>query len=554
MRRAVFSILLVAALVPATSAPAATPTTGRLSVLLADPPHGAVARTAALRAVAARAGARRVGASVPQIGLVTLRPAAGERLAVLAARLRADPAVASVRAERRFSLRFEPADPALTTFEVGTPAGTPIEWWAARQNLPAAWDITQGDGATVAIIDTGIDAAHPEFAGRISGSVDLDGDPTDGPPTTDQIGHGTHVSSLACGTGGNGIGLAGAGYHCSLLVIKSDLSDGSVSNAIVTATDSGADAMNMSFGTDGTSPPAPSIVRAIDYAYDRGVVMVAAAADEEVTEQGDPSNVLQPTGTGPDINAGKGLSVTAANFNDAKARFAGRGTQISMAAYGAYGGPSGGPPGIFGAFPSNLTSLETGLGAPPSTPCGCRVTFRGDNRYAYVQGTSMAAPMVTAVAALMHHLNPGLGAADTIRLLKQTARRPGGTGWNTELGWGILDAGAALAAAQSQDRTPPVSHLRAPKLVHGSHLFKLRWSGSDPAPAGLTASGIAHYEVWRSANGRPVRRLTTTTKNVFRVRGRPGSKYEFSTVAVDKAGNREAAPATPDARTRVVRR
>ncbi len=65
----------------------------------------------------------------------------------------------------------------------------------------------------------------------------------------------------------------------------------------------------------------------------------------------------------------------------------------------------------------------------------------------------MAAPMVAAAAALVRHLNPDMPAAEIVRLLKQTARRPAGTGWTADLGWGILDAGAALALA-ADDRPP----------------------------------------------------------------------------------------------------
>jgi subtilisin family serine protease len=511
------------------------------------------AHAAAATAVIARAGARRAGHQAPAIGLVTVRPRAGESLRALAARLRADPRVASVQAEHRYALRLAPDDPALAAPESGAPAGTTVEWWAARQNLPAAWDISQGENAVVAVVDTGIDGGHPEFAGRIKDTVDLDNQAGDGPPTVDEVGHGTHVASLACATAGNGIGLAGAGYRCSLLVVKTDLSDSSVAQAIVTATDRGADSINMSFGTDGTAPAADAVVKAIDYAYQRNVVMVAAAADDPVEEQGDPSNVLQPTGSGQDITAGKGLSITAANFNDQRAPFAGRGTQISMAAYGAYG-VSGGPRGIFGAFPQATTELEAPpLTIPPTPACGCRTTFNGDNRYAYLQGTSMASPMVAAVAALMRRLNPALHASEIVRMLKETARRPAGAGWSPDLGWGILDGGAALAAARALDRTPPQSRLRAPATVRGRS-FTLKWTGEDPAPPGLLASGIARYEVWRSANGRPARRIASTTATRLKVAARRGSRYAFFTVAVDKAGNREPQPTAPDAHTRVLRR
>jgi subtilisin family serine protease len=307
----------------------------------------------------------------------------------------------------------------------------------------------------------------------------------------------------------------------------------------------------MSFGTDGSRPAAHGIVDAIDYAYKRGVVLVAAAADDPIEEQGDPSNVLQPTGTGPDISKGKGLDVTAASVQDARASFAGRGTQISIAAYGTYGAADGtGPRGIFGAFPGNLTSLETGSLATGDPPCNCRAIFNGDSRYAYVGGTSMAAPQVTAVAAMVRHLNPDLGAADIIELIKRTARRAGGGGWNAELGWGILDAGAAITAAQNEDRRAPTSMLKTSHKLRGGKITLLL-SGSDSAPAGVVASGIARFEIWRSLNGGKPRKLRTTTARTVRVAAHRGARYAFYSIAVDTAGNREHAPGRADARFRL---
>lgn len=543
-------LAVLAAAVPAAGAPSRT---GRLLVLLERPQPGRATAAATLRAVVASAGARPSGPTVPQIGLVTVRPRPGETLPALARRLRADPRVDSVAPEGRFELRDVPNDPALTAPETatGTPGGVTVQWWAQRLRLPEAWDVTHGAGATVAVIDSGIDAAHPDLAGAVRDLVDRDDNPGDGPPSTDEQGHGTHVASLACATANNGIGLAGVGYGCSLIVIKSDLTDASVAAAIVDAVDRGADAINMSFGEDSRTVAPESELRAIDYAYERGVTLVAAAADSPTDEQGDPANQLQPTGSGPVLGSGKGLSVTAADFDDRRAPFAGYGTQISLAAYGAfrYGTvvPSG-PPGIFGAFPANTTTIETGV-----PPCACRTSFQGDDRYAYLQGTSMAAPMVTAAAAMVRHLNPALGAGDVIRILEQTARRAPGAGWTPDLGWGILDVGAAVAAASGIDRTPPVSRLRAPRRVRGRS-FVLRWTGHDPAPPGLKASGISRFEVWRAANGHAYRRIAVTSRRLLRVRARPGSRYAFFTIAIDRAGNREQRPARPDARTRVLRR
>jgi hypothetical protein len=163
----------------------------------------------------------------------------------------------------------------------------------------------------------------------------------------------------------------------------------------------------------------------------------------------------------------------------------------------------------------------------------------------------MAAPIVAATAALARALNPDVHAADVIRVLKDTASRPAGSGWSPELGWGILNAGAALAAVRTIDRRPPVSKLRGPSLVRQPRVVKLIWSGRDRAPAKLTASGIAYYEVYRSTNRGAYRRIKHTKATGLSVRMLPGARYRFYTVAVDKAGNREAVPAKPDLSTRV---
>ena len=117
----------------------------------------------------------------------------------------------------------------------------------------------------------------------------------------------------------------------------------------------------MSFGTDGGAAPSRPSSTPSTTPWRTASCSSSAAADEPIEEQGDPANILQPTGTGPDINAGSGLSVTAADFLDRRASFAGRGSQISLAAYGTYdGNDNDGPPGIFGAFPPRLNALDTG--------------------------------------------------------------------------------------------------------------------------------------------------------------------------------------------------
>jgi hypothetical protein len=165
----------------------------------------------------------------------------------------------------------------------------------------------------------------------------------------------------------------------------------------------------------------------------------------------------------------------------------------------------------------------------------------------------MAAPMVAGAAALVRRLNPDLSAAEIIRVIKQTARRPAGGGWTPDLGWGILDAGAAVAAARDMDRRPPASKvLSAPTRTH-QPAVRLRWRGADQAAPKVRRAGIARFELWRSIDGAPPRRIFTTTRGLTKlVPVKAGSTYAFFTIAVDRAGNREPAPAHPDLRVKAL--
>jgi serine protease len=539
---------LLTLVVPAVAAAAQSSwPTARLVVLTrgSTPTHSgrtsATAHAAAIATVAS-AGGELDGPSVPQIGLVTVRARRRESLAALARRLRARPGVASVEREHRMTLRSPVDDPALVEPEPSAgsrggalPAGTPLEWWLPREGFPAAWEISRGRGALVGVVDTGVDATHPDLAGKVERAVDQQSHGAHtGTATTDEDGHGTHVASLACAATGNGIGIAGAGRDCRLVVEKTDFGDASIAASIIDATDHGVQAINMSFGDDGNGPASAAITRAIAYAYHRNVVLVAAAADRATGEQGDPANLLQPIWTGANLDAGIGLSVTAASAADRRASFAGFGTEISLAAYGTAGQPGTAPVGLLGAFPAGPTSFEQAF-----RPCGCRTSLGGDPRYGYLAGTSMAAPQVAATAALVRVLNPDLRARDVVRLLKQTARRPAESGWTSDLGWGIVDPRHALVAARRIDRRAPVSRLTAPRRLDDRTVV-LGWTASDPAPTGVVSSGVREVEVYAQRIGdRQPRLIARTRHDAIRFTGVPDARYAFFTRAIDRAGNRE---------------
>ena len=470
---------------------------------------------------------------------MTVEIPAGTSFARFARRLGRDPAVRLVERDSRHQPRFVPNDPALALQDPLAAPGTAYQWYLTREDFPAAWDLSRGQGVKVGIIDSGIDSSHPDLGGKIAAARDQDSGPNG---TMDEVGHGTHVAGLACGATNNGVGIAGTGSDCTIVAERSDLSSSSVVASLVDATKQGASVINMSFGGGRLTY---AELRALRYAFRHDVVLVAAAADSPSVEQGHPAKDLQPTGTGPVLDAGDGLVVTAADATGSRASFAGRGSQISIAAFGDTG--PGGAPGIFSTFPSNSTLIESGDTNPPSPPCpSCRTTLGPDSRYGYLSGTSMAAPQVTGAVALVRAANLRLSNLSVIRLLKSTALRSGG--WTNDLGWGIVDAGAAVRGALelARDTVAPKAFPRGGRKRRVGRHFRLRWRGRDSAGPGVHPAGIESYRVYARKGRGHYHLEVVTSANAVSFTGKRGSRYSFYIQARDRAGNVERPPHTAD--------
>ena len=172
----------------------------------------------------------------------------------------------------------------------------------------------------------------------------------------------------------------------------------------------------------------------------------------------------------------------------------------------------------------------------------------------------MATPQVAGLVALMRSARPGIPAARIVKLIKLTAGGCDRYGTNG-LGWGIVRADRALAAAAQKDVVAPSSRVRRAKLERDRghrRVAVLRLKSFDdrsetPCTREIRSSGLKSVAVFASANGGPYHRIAKTAKSRVRFRAKSGRRYRFFSVAVDKAGNREAAPEQPDAKLRLRR-
>ncbi len=229
---------------------------------------------------AAQTAAREVGgrvvASIPQLGayLVEVNGPAGPVLS----RLRSAPRVVAAVPNTG-----QPLDDASRLALTPDDELVPYQWYIQRVEAAEAWDQTLGDpGVVIAILDTGIDLTHAEFAGRLIVGPDIaDGD--DDP--TDTHGHGTAVAGVAAAAA-NGAGIVGVCPSCTLMAVKVvEDGTGAVTKfdsaaGIVWAVDHGADVVNLSFSSANSDPVQRD---AAAYAWAHGAIVVAAAGNEAIS-------------------------------------------------------------------------------------------------------------------------------------------------------------------------------------------------------------------------------------------------------------------------------
>ncbi|MCW2139562.1 S8 family peptidase [Actinoplanes cyaneus] len=298
------------------------------------------------------------------------------------------------------------------------------QWDLTTMNVPAAWQRSTGQGVTVAVIDTGVDASHPDLAGQVLTGYDAVADTGGG--DTDPHGHGTHVAGTIAALTGNGIGVSGIAPDVTVLPVrvldaKGVGYDSDTAEAIVWAADHGADVINMSLGGTARST---AVTNAVAYARGKGVVVVAAAGNERA--QGSP--VSYP-GADPGV-----IAVAATDSGDVVAPYSNAGGYVDVAAPGS---------GILSTYPTALAA----------------------SGYATMNGTSMASPHVAAAAALLLGTRPDLTPDAVESALESTAKDLGTAGKDTDYGYGRIDAAAALAAITGAPPVTPSPTVTTPPVV-----------------------------------------------------------------------------------------
>jgi subtilisin family serine protease len=282
------------------------------------------------------------------------------------------------------------------------------QWALAALNAPEAWLRSTGRGVKVGVVDTGVDLAHVDLVGKVVASVSCVGageaNPCAGSAQDDE-GHGTHVAGIIAADTLNGVGVAGVAPGAVLIVAKALDANGSgslgdVNAAIRWVVDHGAQIVNLSLEADGTAvnpDPGHSLADGVEYAWQHGAIPVVAAGN------------ATPSLFGPGGYAGVDAVVVGATGRTGQPAW--YSSPLTGAKWGvvAPGGDARGPGGT------------ASCAGPLASGCIVSTGWFGGhaNAYAVDEGTSMAAPQVAGVLALL--LGEGLGPKAAIARLLATA-------------------------------------------------------------------------------------------------------------------------------------
>ena len=353
----------------------------------------------------------------------------GRSVGDVLAELRADPAVAHAEPNFRVQVVEEPSVQGLSVNDPKTAGQYSLDQMRVRD----AWSLSTGGSGVVAVLDTGVQANHPDLVGRVLPGYDFVNNDTN---AADDNGHGTWVSGIIAANANDGYGIAGISWSDKILPVKIMSREGSGDTAdltagIIWAADHGATVINMSVGG---FPYAQYVQDAVDYAWSKGVVLVGAAGNNGREETFYPASFNNV------------ISVSATQRDDEFASWSSFGANVDVSAPGA--------------------SVQT---------TNCTVCTYADHNtwgdHTYISGTSFATPNVAGTIALIRARFPAESPAQVASRLISSVDDRGYAGFDNRYGRGRVNAFRALGgvtpvpAASSGDAYEPNNSVGAAQVI-----------------------------------------------------------------------------------------
>jgi serine protease len=366
----------------------------------------------------------------PGAGLPSVVSTGGRGVDAVVAELNADPAVEYAEPNYVVTLADEGSIAAVSVNDPQT-AG---QYSLNRMRVRDAWSLSKGASNVVAVLDTGVQANHPDLSGRVLPGYNFVSTNTN---TSDDNGHGTWVAGIIAANTDDGYGIAGISWTDKILPVKIMNSNGTgstsnLTSGIVWSANNGAHVINMSVGG---FPYSQAVKDAVDYAWNKGAVLVGAAGNNGRQEDFYPASY------------GNVISVSATQVNDEFSHWSSYGPKVDVSAPGS----------------SVLTTNCTASSCPN----------RGWGSHTYISGTSFATPNVAGVVALIKARYPSYTPSQIVNRLYSTVDDLGYAGRDDRYGRGRVNAYRALGASVAQVRHGAGDSLESNNTLSSAKLIPL---------------------------------------------------------------------------------